>query len=242
MRKLTLLLIIICSFSLQSCLDILEEINLNKKGDGDYAITFDMSSLFANPMMKEMLLQGLSEQEGMPDITVDGNLEVDTLVAFKDAPLTGGNTADMPAILKKATMAMKVSESKGEFKMKMALDFDDPSEIGEFYKALNSIGEGQQQGLGGMMPGQALFDTKKRTLIRKGAGAESMSSALDEEQLSMMRMVMASATYKVIYNLPKKVKRHSLLNSTVDGKKITVEASYLDILEGKTKLDGEVKW
>ncbi len=241
MRKITMLLILLSSFCLQSCFDVLEEINLNKKGDGDYAITFDMSSLFANPMMKEMLIQGLSEQEGMPDITVDGNLELDTLVALKDSPLGEMNSAKMPAVFDKATMAMNISESKGTFKIKMTLDFDKISEIQEFYAGLNSMSE--DQGSDMLANGQSKFNiVKKRTLSRAGADSQSISSSLDEEQLSMMRMFMTNATYKVIYQLPKKVKRHNLLNATVDGKTVTVKASYLDILEGKTKLDGEVTW
>ena len=67
MRKVSLLLIVISAFSLQSCLNVVEILRLNKNGSGNYQLEFDMSGLFNNPMMKEMFLQSMQEQEGLSD-------------------------------------------------------------------------------------------------------------------------------------------------------------------------------
>ena len=97
--------------------------------------------------------------------------------------------------------------------------------------------------MGGMMPSLGMFETKKKTLIRKPIDMSSLAEQLGgEESMAMMKMMMAGATYKTVYHLPKKVKRTDIKDAQVDGKTVTVTRNYLDIIEGKTNLDGMIKY
>ena len=85
MRKVTFLVLILSVFTFQSCLDVLEEISLNKDGSGTYQLTFDMAGILSNGMMKEMLKESMENEDGGG--LFGGGMEVDTLIAFKDSPM-----------------------------------------------------------------------------------------------------------------------------------------------------------
>ena len=245
MRKISLLLILISAISLQSCLDVVEILTLKKNGSGTYQLEFDMSGLVNNPMMKEMFMQSLEKEEAFADAFKNGGIELDTLIDMKDGPMAANTNKEMPAIMKKVKMRMQMSDSQGIFKSTMSLNFDDTDEIAEFYKALEeSGGEGAGPGLNGMVPSNGLFEFKKRTITRKNVQNKALAEADGEagEMMEMMKMMMGSAKFTSIYNLPKKPKKVDFANAKVDGKTVTVTHSYLDIMDGKANLGGSIKY
>ena len=195
-------------------------------------------------MLKEMIKEGAAEggEADLGGLFGSGDMELDTLIAFKDSPMA--NNEDVPEVLQGATMAMQVSESKNIFQTVLQFDFDNVGQIADFYDALSEVSdEGGGPGMGGMMPSLGMFETKKKTLIRKPIDMSSLAEQLGgEESMAMMKMMMAGATYKTVYHLPKKVKRTDIKDAQVDGKTVTVTRNYLDIIEGKTNLDGMIKY
>ena len=71
-----------------------------------------------------------------------------------------------------------------------------------------------------------------------------MSGSLGEmeEGMEMMKMMMGGAKYTSIYHLPKKPKKIDFPGAKVDGKTVTLSHSYLDLIEGKVKMGGSIKY
>ena len=89
MRKLTMLLLGLSLMSLTSCIDMLEELYLNKDGSGTYNITFDMSGLFSDPMMKGMLEEMIPSDAKtgiliFPNLDVEINFTIGTLMPLDE--------------------------------------------------------------------------------------------------------------------------------------------------------------
>ena len=243
MRKLNILILVLAVFSLQSCFDVVEKISINKNGSGAYQLSYDFSSMMSNGMMKEMMKQSMESEDGpLGDMMVNGSIEVDTVINFSDSPMAADMGADMPEVMKKAKMTMSMSEAQGVFKMVMSLDFDKVSDIAEFHKALQGAGDAQQ-GFGSIMPATGLFELNKNTLIRKPIDMAAANQAMEgNEEMAMMKMMMTGATYKTIYEFPKKVKSTSIKEAEVGKKTVTVTRDFLEILEGKGDLAGKIKF
>ena len=62
MKRLTLLVMLSFGLLFTGCIDIVEEVFINKDGSGKYLVTMDMSSLMG-PEMKGMM-QEMMQQEG----------------------------------------------------------------------------------------------------------------------------------------------------------------------------------
>lgn len=132
--------------------------------------------------------------------------------------------------------------------MTFSLDFDKLKEVDYFLADLDKL-----QGDGGGMPGlggggglfptasedNPLFKLKKRKLSRFVA-EKSDDPAMNSEELSMMKMFFADAAYTTVYNMPGKIKKTSMKNAEVDGKKITIVTPLMDILEGKAEIGGDI--
>lgn len=243
MKKLNILILVLAVFTLQSCFDVVEKVTMNKNGSGAYELSYDFSSMMGNGMMKDMLKQSMESEEGpMGNMMVDGSIEVDTVISLQDSPMMEEIDSDMSEVMKKAKMAMRMSEAQGVFKMVMSLDFDQVSEIAEFHKALQSSGDGQQ-GLGTIMPATGLFELNGKTLTRKAIDLSSAKAMMEgNEEMEMMKMMMTGATYTTVYEFPKKVKSTSMKDAEVGKKTVTVTRDFLNILEGKGNLAGKIKF
>jgi hypothetical protein len=237
MKKLTLLAVLFCAFALSSCIETLEEVYLNKDGSGKYSLTFDMSEVFSNPMMKSMIEEAAKE-EGGEDMGMDLG-ETDTLIMMGNG--SGG-------IFDKTVMHMLMSDSTGQFKINMTFPFDDVSEIDQFYEEFAEEGAGAEAnplgGGGGFFIQGGGFELAKRKLIRKPADAEN--SANDElfagEDGEFMKMFFASSAYTSVYHLPGSIKSTNIEGAQVEGNTVTVERNFIDLLEGKVGLDGEISY
>lgn len=248
MKKVSILLLVASTLLLQGCFNVIEEIRLNRNGSGTYQITYDMSELLANPMLKEMLKQSSEEEEGegandLSSFFSGDNMEKDTLIALKDSPMTQGK--DIPEVLNTATMALRISESKELFETVMKFEFKDVSDIDDFFKAMSELSEDDDggMGMGGMMPTSGLYETQRRQIIRKPMNVDAMVDGMGgAEMMDMMKMMLAGATYKTVYYLPKRVKKTDIEGAKVVGKQVTVTRDYLDIIEGKSNLAGMIKY
>jgi hypothetical protein len=245
MKKLTFLVLIVAAFSLQSCLNIVEKLSLNRNGSGTYAITYDMSAMMSG-MMREMMLESLQEDEDSPfaNAKVDGKIELDTLLDLKDAPMTADIEGDMPPIMRKAKMRLQMSETQSLFTTTMTFDFDDIKEVKEFQKAMVELGEsGESGGLGGMTPMPGLFSINGGTLVRSNSDDNALADSMDDENAEMMKMMMSGATYKTIYEFPRKVKSFDIDGAEkVDKKTLTATYSLLEVMDGKVDMSGKIKF
>lgn len=223
------------------CFDIVEEVFLNKDGSGKYLVTMDMSSLFTDSFMKGMLEEALKEQEG-----ASASMEKDTVIYFKDMPEADELSREELKLIEKAVVRMTMSDKKQQMLINMEMPFSNIEDVNKITKVMEKIGADQQMG-GGMMGGgmmtgsSALFAFKKGTLTRLPAPKMSEEAKTDEN-LEMMKMFLGDAKYKTIYHLPGKVKKAKIEGAEVDGSTVTVTSSLLDMIDGKVKVDGEIKF
>ena len=67
MRKFFFILSLGSILFLTSCLDVIEEIHLNRDGTGKFKISMDMGSLFSDPFMKGLVEESLREESGIEE-------------------------------------------------------------------------------------------------------------------------------------------------------------------------------
>lgn len=242
MRKILVLLLLAGSTLLTGCFDIVEEIFLNKDGSGKYHITMDMSGLFSDPMMKGMMEEALKQQtEADPEAA----LEKDSIVYFKDMPEAEDLAAEDKKVLENLIMRMTMSESKKQMLIRLEYDFKKVDDIQKMSAVLQKVGADQQ--IGGGMPGGGLlsgeaasFSWKKGLLKRLPVTMKAPDQA--DENMEMMKMFLGEADYKTIYHLPGKVKKADIPNAIIDGNTVTVTNGILDLMDGKVKVDGNIKF
>jgi hypothetical protein len=246
MKRFLLLLVTSSLFFLTGCLEVLEDVYLNADGSGKYQITMDMSELFSDPMLKSIIDEQAKKEAGAD---ADAPLEMDSTMYFRDAPEFDKLSASDQALIKEVFLEMNASESNNEMVIKMHFPFnslEDLAKMGEVMQKLEADKGGQ--GPGGMM-GNGMFGTqgaqfalKKRVLTRLPMPDATELLGQDEENLAMMKMFFQGASYTTVYHLPGKVKKTDIPNADIDGKTVTVENNFLDILEGKAKLAGDIKF
>jgi len=245
MNKLTILLLLVVSFFLTGCLDVVEEMYLNRDGSGKYTVTIDMSGLFEDEFMKSMIKSSLEQQQDSDALNLGSNglPEMDTTIYFKDMPADqmGGN----PEFWKRVHSKIVMSESKGKFFTSINLDFASAADITYLYDNIGKIGESNSQlgglaGEGGLLPTNVAYAVTKNMLSRKTP--KPANKAEDGEEMEMMKMFMGSANYRTVYHLPGNVKKVTIPNAKIQGKTVTVEASMLDIIDGKANIDGTIKF
>ncbi len=252
MKKILYLSLLACTLTLTSCINIIEELFLNKDGSGQYQITIDMSDIMADGGIRSLMQQfGGDELQDSPDnpFSGDGPIEVDTVIYMKDAPDSLRMAFDNDDLLKRIKLHQIMSESKEVMKTNFVLDFKEIAEVDEFLQKLDKLQtqDNPMAGGGGLLPtsggGQMkLFNLVKRNLTRNNVSKEDASAAMGDEEMGMMRMMLADATYKVIYHLPGKVKKTTMEGALIDGKTVTVEFPAMEAIEGKAKLEGDIKF
>jgi hypothetical protein len=244
MKKLSYLAVLVLMFTMTSCIDIIEEMTLNKNGTGKYVVIMDMSSLMAEGM-KDML-QGMAQEEGSENAFSDMPSELDTMIYFSNAPDSVKAKFAHPEILKKTVLRTEISESKELMRMTFSIDFDKVKEIDYFLADLDKM-----QGNGGAMPNmgsglfptastdQSLFKLGKRKLTRiNPPKADDM--AMEDEELQMLKMFFAEAKYTTIYHLPGKIKKTTIPDAVVEGKNLSLVTPLMDMLEGKINMGGDI--
>ncbi len=154
MRLKNILLIALAMFSLTTftgCIDIVEEMFLNKDGSGKYTMRMDMSGMMSMiKMMSEMddIMPEDEEdaEEGEEDMeeedSFDAMLEqgVDSIMYLKNAsPEILEKFEDNPEFVDKVNMRLNVNPDENAFFMDFNLDFDNMDDIDYFFKNFDNI-------------------------------------------------------------------------------------------------------
>lgn len=250
MKKILVLFIVATALSLTGCINIIEEIFLNKNGSGQYSITMDASAVMEGGGLRSMLQSMGDDAEALSEL--DGQMEVDTVIFFKNAPDSITQNLSHPELLDKISLRQIVSEEKEIMKTIFTFDFEQVGQIDLFRKDFAKLGgnSADMGGMGGLMDGMLigktadnvpLFVKTKKMLTRNKTTMVGDLSG-EDSNMEMMKMMLSGATYQLIYHLPGKVKKTNLQNSRVEGKDIFVEVDLLDSMEGKADLSGWIKY
>ena len=260
LKRLTVItLLSVIVFGLNGCISIIEKINFNKDGSGEYELSFDMGNMMM--MLKNMDLGSMMGGEGNEDAKLpdDAFEKRDTIINLYDIMTGSGETIDRVDFWKKANLSVKMDGDAGVFLTELKFPFKSTEDITFFYENISKLSEGDNADLGmaggllggltggGMSSGTNEYLMKGRTFTRKAASMnindmEGVDDSM-KDQLQMVKMFMASATYTTVYSFGKKVKTVANKESIIseDKKTVTTEVSLVDMLEGNGDVSNEVK-
>lgn len=238
MNRIALILILLSTLLFSSCFDIVEEIYINKKGNHQYSLTFDMTDLINDPMMKELVLESLKKESDMR-LDQQGRLTVDSISYFKDD--ANFSKSELSKTIKEsAQLHMVINEVKNKMMMKIDFEFEDVSEIASFFETMQQSEEvGKNMGDPSFFIFGGQYKMGKKTLERLPSPKNNLG---DNDEMEMMRMMMSSASYTTHYYLPGKVKKSNFPNSRFEHNKVTVTNSLVDVIDNKVTVAGEVKF
>ncbi len=240
MRKFLVFLVGASTMMLTSCIDMVEQMYLNKDGSGKYVMEFDMSGMFSNPFMMGMMEESMKKELQLEE---GEKLEKDSMMYFRDMPGADNLTADELKMLGDAKIHMVMSEEKKQLKASTEIAFNSLPELEKINVLIQKV-SGEDGQTGGMMGGTspfssgARFQLKKRTLTRMPT--PPVGNVFEDEQMQMAKMIFEGATVTTIYHLPGKVKKTSIKNAKIDGKTVTVTSDILDLMEEKVAIEGDI--
>jgi hypothetical protein len=240
MKRLLLLLAIPVFLSFTGCIEILEEVFLEKGGSGSYQITVDMSALM-DESLQDMLGQFAGEGE---DMSLEG-IEMDSLIRYAD--IAGDQIASLerPEVFESAQMRMEISDARDVMKFTISMDFQELEDIDYFSAHLSEIaGEEFAGGMGsaGILPSGNLMSLKGKKLTRHPVVTPSDTPAFSEEEMAMARMMFEGATYTTIYHFPGKVKKTSIPDAVIDGNMVSITHGLMDMMTEDIDVAGTIKF
>ncbi len=221
MKKFTYLLLLLCSFLLTSCFEIVEEIDVKKNGSGTAKTVIDMSQM--------MSMMGMF----MPD-SVKESMNMATMFEKE--------IARYESI--KGLSNINVQEEK-EYAYSISFDFKDMASLN---KAMESTSD--EESTSSMLKTDYGMKGK-RTLLRKSSlnSSSEMMEGLDmsEEEMEQVFSFMSKPTYKVIYKFPKKVKKAKINDkgATVNqsGNTISIQYDLMEFMSSNgTIMDHKIKF
>ncbi len=244
MKRVFILIPFLVCLLCSSCINVLEEIFINKDGSGRYQVTYDMSGIL-QPETLQMIqgLQEMSGEEGNVDINLGdmANIEMDSFFSFDNEEMLAGLNQEQQAILKKGSMQMNVSGSSGVMEMNITIDFDDVKEIGTFFELMAQVQEDDASALPlSELSSVPMLQITGKTLDR--FDPQSTANSDIQSSLGMMGMFFQDATYTTKYYFPKKIKSTTMEGAKVEGNMLTIENNLLDIMTQKASLEGEIKF
>lgn len=248
MKQLTYLLLIVVAFATSGCFEVLEDVYVNKDGTGKYQLTMDMSDLFADPFMGEIMKQSMKEEGGLETLEIDSIISV---ADMQEGGLPASLTAKDRKVLDKTEIRMRISETESIGKLVISFPFQSMDELNDFQTAFAKLDTegGQQGGMMGMMSstpssGKSTWSMNGRAISRvvDQADAAAALEDLDQETLDMMKMMMAESNFTTTYHLPGKVQSCNIKNAKVNGNEVVVSYGFLEIMEDKPDTGGTIKF
>ncbi|MCB0636135.1 MAG: hypothetical protein KDC54_05935 [Lewinella sp.] len=231
-------LVAILALSMTSCLEMMEEITLNRDGSGIYELKFDMSALFSDPFMAGMMAEAMQE-EGADEIEIDSMINM-------ASNLSSDATARERELANRIEARLQMSQSKELGLMSIKFPFEKVSEINEFQQVFSKMNEGDGGGMsglmgGGMTPNSSVFSLDGRTLTRSIPDMDvDLEDVLDDETMAMMKMMFADASWSTTYHLPGRVRNCDIEGAEVDGKTVVVSLPFLELIEEQPNMGGSI--
>ncbi len=230
------------SFLFTGCIDIMEDLVLNKDGSGKYDLTIDMSEMFENPLMKGAFEAGDDKENPMKDM--------DSVVYFKDMPdsLKGAN----PDVWDRTSVRIVINQKNEKFYTTIHCDYKNFEELAYVSENMDKMMNAAKNNplSGGDLPTEASptgllgkgikYKLNGKELIRSSAPSGQADESVDD--MEMMKSFLAGAEYKANFTLPGKVKKVTIPGAKIDGKKVSVVVSMLDMMEKKLTMDGSIRF
>lgn len=216
MKKIIRILIFAAiSFTATGCLDIIEEVILNKDGSGTYVSSFDITKLADTYSIVDSTGQMMKGTKK----TLDSTFEV---LKNKIISINGVSAAYLD---KSEKNVIKLRLNFTDINVLNKVLDQDKEDVGE--KNLYSQSKGKL--------------TRKEGGINSLIGD---IGGHGEEDKSMMSPFLADMKYRIIYHLPAAVKKMTNEDATLsnDKKTVTLEVTVEDVKEKRKTLSNEIKY
>ncbi len=216
MKKIIRILIFASiSFTATGCLDIIEEVILNKDGSGTYVSSFDITKLADTYSIVDSTGQMMKGTKK----TLDSTFEV---LKNKIISINGVSAAYLD---KSEKNVIKLRLNFTDINVLNKVLDQDKEDVGE--KNLYSQSKGKL--------------TRKEGGINSLIGD---IGGHGEEDKSMMSPFLADMKYRIIYHLPAAVKKMTNEDATLsnDKKTVTLEVTVEDVKEKRKTLSNEIKY
>jgi len=229
MKKNLIAISCLCLF-LTGCLNITEEIFLEKNGSGRYVSTLDMSK------MKEMLDM---VKAFAPDSAGSNEMDLSKLDSISDML---GDFSGIPGI----TNIKK--EKKDENTYTVSFDFKDIASLNEAMKRKNKKDSVQTTGdFFSFTPGQFTCNDTSLSGINdamKGLNGDQASNDSVAMAMTMMKGMMGDMKYTSIYHFPGKVTSYTnkLATLSEDGKTLTLVLNLFDESQQNKTLQNKIQY
>ncbi|MFK7925301.1 MAG: hypothetical protein AB8H47_25320 [Bacteroidia bacterium] len=227
MKFLLRIVLILAVAIAPSCLEIKEEVSLNKDGSGSYLMSIDMSE------MMEMLQGMMSDNEEVMEQAGMGKMD--------------STLQESANKLRELEGISKVKHRVEGFSFSIGYDFTSVSALNSAQgesSSIGALGMGVDPTNGG---GEDNYGLDKRIFSRAPAPIADLMEGMSEEDASsidMVKMFLGEASYTMTYRMPGKVKSttNELSEIQADGKTVITEVPMLDWLEGNADIGNEIKF
>lgn len=232
------LVIAFFTISCTSCLNIIEEVTVEEDGSGYYEVTFDMGGVFFDAELKGLIRELIYDQKAF---LKNGVSAIDTVITFSEVANRG---VERPDFWREVSMHLTINERSQVMMAQLSFPFQDTEEINYFYSNLDLLNP--QQGSIGVMastpflPKGMLFEFRKKEFIRHPS--QTINEDLLPEELEHAKLFYKGASYTTIYHLPGKIKKTTIPSASVDEGTLKAEYALIDIMQGRVKIEGEVKF
>jgi hypothetical protein len=257
MKKIAYLLLAFLAIIVTSCFDTTQETSVNDNGSGTLVSTTDLSNLIG--MMKQF---GGDESKKIEKLSKDTTIALATV-----ADSIEGLTPKEKALLKDATLALKINIPDEKFIIKVKAPFSSMSDIPSLNavvtKAMNTAMKKQMNEGGGPMGNQGMggndgeapqpksFDdyfvtSYSNGLITKKLDKAKYSEAENDQYLKSMKEMSgmgAPMTVNYIFNLPRPAKKveGKGVKLSDDKKKVTMNLSIDDFFDSPEKFEYSIE-
>jgi len=195
------------------CIDIVEEIFINKDGSGIYRYSLQMSD----------------EQQAEAFLKDKGSF-YDTTFRVADMQDPVVHTFKYPDIMKKVSVRMQAQKSGSSINVTIELPFDHPGEIAMFQKDMARYDS-------------TFFSVHSHIELSNGKLIHRRipNPFLQEEKFNLIATrLLKDATFKTIYHLPRRIRKHNIPQGTASKKELTQRLMYLDVINGSLQLQNEI--
>lgn len=227
------------------CFDITEEFWFNKDHSGRYEMSIDLASMGQMmSMMQQMVPKNDSAGAG-PDMPKD------TLILLATLPDSIKRRLPFPALADQSSVAMKM---QGGFKITFACNFQDVSQIGQFWEnfyAMDSVSHDDK--LGSMAGFRTILNNVQSDLKWEGktlrlhaeaaelpGGVNPLGEAGGMDN-PMVKMMLGSNKYRQKFHFAGKVKSAKGQGIQRDGKDAWATHPLVDVLEDPGVLSCTIK-
>ncbi len=219
MKFLLRILVLLSVVITPSCLEMVEEISLEKNGSGNYSMAVDMSQ------MMEMLSGLMGDTD---DPTTDAFAQMDSAIQ------------ETVKKLRQIEGISNVSHQSEGYRFSVNYSFSSVEALNQ----ANLNEDNESAAMLGMSGSN--YSLAKRVFSRQSVPISDMLGEMDDEEgmMDMVKMFMADASYKQIYHMPGQVKSAANDNSEIssDKRTVTTEIPLLDWMNGDADIGNAIKF